>query len=182
MNKHYLALDYDKVLDILESFVSCPDAKEMALALEPTDHLTEAERLMQETLDAHMLLAKFGGPAFGGLVNVNNKLYIAATGGVLSMGDLLSVGSTLRAIRGLSDWYSSCEGVDTSLSSYFFSLTPQKYLEDRIYTSILSEDRMADNASAELKDIRRKLRQQLRVQRQERQREPFRALSWNRPL
>lgn len=160
MNKHFLALDYDKVLDILESFVACPDAKEMALALQPADHLKEAERLMQETLDAHMLLAKYGGPAFGGLVNVNNKLYIASTGGVLSMGDLLSVGSTLRAIRGLSDWYSSCEGVDTSLSPYFYAMTPQKYLEDRIYTSILSEDRMADNASAELKDIRRKLRQQ----------------------
>ena len=39
-------------------------------------------------------------------------------------------------------------------------MTPQKYLEERIFTSILSEDRMADNASAELKDIRRKLRQQ----------------------
>ena len=159
-NKHYLALDYDKVLDILESFVASPDAKEMALSLQPADNLKEAERLLQETLDAHMLLAKYGGPSFGGLINVNNKMYIAATGGVLSMGELLSVGSTLRAIRGLSDWYSSCEGVDTSLSSYFYSMTPQKYLEDRIFTSILSEDRMADNASSELKDIRRNLRNQ----------------------
>ena len=166
-NKHYLALDYDKILDILETFVACPDAKELALALEPTTTLKEAERLLQETLDAHMLLAKYGGPAFGGLLNVNNKLYIAATGGVLSMGELLSVGSTLRAIRGLDDWYSSCEGVQTSLSPYFFAMTPQKYLEDRIFTSILSEDRMADNASAELKDIRRKLRnQELKIRNQ----------------
>ncbi|MGX8691254.1 MAG: endonuclease MutS2, partial [Eubacteriales bacterium] len=160
MNKHYLALDYDKVLAILETFVQSPDAKELALALQPETSLKAAERLLRETLDAHMLLAKYGGPSFGGLVNVNNKMYIASTGGVLSMGELLSVGSTLRAIRGLSDWYSSCEGVDTSLSAYFYSMTPQKYLEERIFTSILSEDRMADNASSELKDIRRKLRQQ----------------------
>ncbi|MBR1705065.1 MAG: endonuclease MutS2 [Clostridia bacterium] len=159
-NKHYLALDYDKILEILESFVACPDAKEMALDLQPQTSLKGAERLLQETLDAHMLLAKYGGPSFGGLVNVNNKMYIAATGGVLSMGELLSVGSTLRAIRGLSDWYSSCEGVETSLSPYFYSMTPQRYLEERIFTSILSEDRMADNASAELKDIRRSLRNQ----------------------
>ncbi len=159
-NKHYLALDYDKVLAILETFVQSADAKELAAELQPETSLKAAERLLQETLDAHMLLAKYGGPSFGGLVNVNNKMYIAATGGVLSMGELLSVGSTLRAIRGLSDWYSSCEGVDTSLSAYFYTMTPQKYLEERIFTSILSEDRMADNASAELKDIRRKLRQQ----------------------
>ncbi|MBP5458854.1 MAG: hypothetical protein J6Y62_01575 [Clostridia bacterium] len=112
-NKHFLALDYDKVLAILESFTACPDAKELARELQPATSLKEAERLLQETLDAHMLLAKYGGPAFGGLLNVNNKLYIAATGGVLSMGELLSVGSTLRAIRGLVEWYSSCEGVNT---------------------------------------------------------------------
>ena len=139
MNKHYLALDYDKVLAILETFVQSEDAKELALALQPETSLKAAERLLQETLDAHMLLAKYGGPSFGGLVNVNNKMYIASTGGVLSMGELLSVGSTLRAIRGLSDWYSSCEGVDTTLSAYFYTMTPQKYLEDRIFTSILSE-------------------------------------------
>ena len=166
-NKHFLALDYDKVLAILESFTACPDAKELARELQPATSLKEAERLLQETLDAHMLLAKYGGPAFGGLLNVNNKLYIAATGGVLSMGELLSVGSTLRAIRGLDEWYSSCEGVNTSLSPYFYAMTPQKYLEDRIYTSILSEDRMADNASAELKDIRRSLRnQELKIRNQ----------------
>ncbi|MDO5453324.1 MAG: endonuclease MutS2, partial [Eubacteriales bacterium] len=88
MNKHYLALDYDKVLAILETFVQSEDAKELALALQPETSLKAAERLLRETLDAHMLLAKYGGPSFGGLVNVNNKMYIASTGGVLSMGEL----------------------------------------------------------------------------------------------
>ena len=58
-NKHFLALDYDKVLDILESFVACPDAKELARTLQPETSLKAAERLLQETLDAHMLLAKY---------------------------------------------------------------------------------------------------------------------------
>ena len=34
-NKHYLALDYDKVLAILETFVQSADAKELAAELQP---------------------------------------------------------------------------------------------------------------------------------------------------
>lgn len=160
MNKHFKALEFDRIQDILATFTSSPDATEMARELKPVPELRDAQDLLQETLDAHMLLAKFGGPSFGGLVNVNNRLYIAATGGVLGMGDLLSVASTLRTLRGLTDWYASCEGVDTSLTKYFMAITPQKFLEDKIYTSILSEDRMADDASAALKDIRRRMHAQ----------------------
>lgn len=160
MNRHLKSLEFDRILEILSQYTSCADAKERALEVRPADNLTEAQDRLGETLDAHMLLAKFGGPSFGGLVNVNNRLYIASTGGVLSMGDLLSVGSTYRAIRALTDWYSSCEGVDTTLSRYFDSLEPQKYLEDRIFMAILSEDRMDDNASPALRDIRRALHAQ----------------------
>jgi len=159
-NRHYKALEFDRILDMLAEHTSCADAREEALAIRPADNLREAQDRLTETLDAHMLLAKFGGPSFGGLTNVNNRLYIASTGGVLSMADLLSVGATLRAIRALEDWYSSCEGVDTSLSRYFDALTPQKYLEDRIFTCILSEDRMDDHASPALNDIRRNLHRQ----------------------
>ena len=148
MNKHYLALDYDKVLAILETFVQSEDAKELALALQPETSLKAAERLLQETLDAHMLLAKYGGPSFGGLVNVNNKMYIASTGGVLSMGELLSVGSTLRAIRGLSDWYSSCEGVDTTLSA----VTAMRFIcyseEKKVFNFSLTDEAMKELSQA----------------------------------
>ena len=160
MKKHYKSLEFDRIQDMLATFTTCADATEMAKELQPTDDLREAQDLLQETLDAHMLLAKFGGPSFGGLINVNNRLYIAATGGTLGMGDLLSVGSTFRTLRGLCDWYASCEGVDTSLTRYFMSITPQKFLEDKIYSSILSEDRMADDASVTLKDIRRRMHAQ----------------------
>lgn len=160
MKKHWQALEYYKILDRLSGFTVGEDAKELARNLAPKDNLADAKELMEETADAHMLLGRFGGPSFGGLTNVNHMLTIAAGGGVLSMGDLLRIGGVLRAIRGLDDWYGSCEGVDTSLTSRFQMLYPQKYLEERIFTCILSEDRMADDASPALKDIRRALRRQ----------------------
>lgn len=160
MNKHYKALDFDKILERLASQTSCEDAREMALSMEPVKTLSEANTLLALTTDAHMLLAKFGGPSFGGLKNVNNLLHIANGGGTLSMRDLLSVASTLRAIRALTEWYSQCADMHTSLVGYFNMLMPNKYLEERIFTSILSEDEMADNASRELADIRKALRRQ----------------------
>ena len=157
MNRHLKALEFDKILERLSTFTACPDAVEMVKNLKPATELWEASELLQETMDAHGLLAKYGGPSFGGLENVNTKLYFAYTGGTLSMGDLLSVGSTLKNLRFLSEWYSKCEEVDTSLSKYFDRIIPQPFLEEEIFTAIISEDKMADDASSDLKRIRRSL-------------------------
>ena len=46
------------------------------------------------------------------------------------------------------------------LDVYFQQITTNKYLEERIFTSILSKDEIADAASSELASIRRKIRQQ----------------------
>lgn len=159
-NRHYKSIELDKVLAMLASHASCVDAKQLALELCPQSNLDLAQVLVNQTRDAFDLLARFGGPSFGGLKNVNNALSIADSGATLSMRELLNIASTLRTIRMLSDWHSKCAGVSTSLDVFFSSLYPNKYLEEKIISAILSEDDMADNASPELADIRRKMRQQ----------------------
>ncbi len=160
MNKHHLALELDKVLVRLADFTACPDAREMALTITPETDVHLAGALLRQTVDAHTLLARFGGPSFGGLKNVDNALRRADAGSVLNMRELLDVAGTLRAIRGLAQWRDSNAGVETSLDTLFGALTPNKYLEDAITSAILSEEEMADNASPELAAIRRKIRVQ----------------------
>ena len=160
MNKHFLSLELDKVLVRLTEFTACEDARELAMQLTPETDLAMAQSLMNQTRDAHMLLARFGGPSFGGLRNVSNALRRAQAGSVLNMRELLDIASVLRTIRGLSNWRDSNAGVESVLDSLFGALTPNKYLEDAISNAILSEDEMADNASAELASIRRKIRVQ----------------------
>ena len=160
MQKHHLALELDKVLLRLAEYTACPDARELALSLTPETDLHLAQALMNQTRDAHMLLARFGGPAFGGLRNVNNALRRADAGSVLTMRELLDVAGTLRTIRGLSQWRDNNAGVDTSLDTLFSALVPNKYLEDAITSAILSEEEMADTASPELASIRRRIRLQ----------------------
>ena len=160
MNKHFLSLELDKVLLRLAERTACDDAREAALALRPETDIDLARSLMNQTRDAHMLLARFGGPSFGGLKNVNNALRRAEAGSVLNMRELLDIASVLRTIRGLSQWRDSNAGVETVLDPLFGGLTPNKFLEDAINGAILSEEEMADNASPELAAIRRKIRVQ----------------------
>lgn len=158
MNKHYISLELPKILEMLSAFTSCEDAREAALNLQPEHNLKMAEALLKQTDDAYMLMAKFGAPSFGGLKNVNNSLSRASAGGVLNMRELLDIAEVLRVIRSLSEWRSKNAGVESVLDNFFGSMMPNKFLEQRITTAIISEDEMSDNASPALYDIRRKIR------------------------
>ena len=156
-NRHYRALELDKVLQLLSREASCSESQERILSMEPSTGLYEVKLLLQETDDAHMLTGRFGSPSFGGLQNVANSLRRAQAGASLSMGELLKVAEVLRVMRGLTQWRKRSEGLETSIDWRFEALTPNKYLEEKIASSILSEEEMADGASQALGDIRRKI-------------------------
>lgn len=148
------------MLEKLAEFTSCEDARENALNLRPEGSLAMAQALLNQTADAHMLLARFGGPSFGGLKNVNNALSRANAGSVLNTRELLDIAGVLRVIRTLSQWRESNAGVHSVLDPLFNALAPNKYLETAIFNAIVSEDEISDNASPALADIRRKIRVQ----------------------
>ncbi len=159
-SRHFRTLELDKILERLCEYVACDDARLAVMSLEPQISLDMAVSLMNQTEDAHMLLARFGGPSFGGLKNVSNSLKRADAGSVLSMRELLDISGVLRIIRSLEQWRSSNAGVESILDVYFGALAPNKFLEDAINNAIVSEDEMADNASPALYDLRRKIRVQ----------------------
>ena len=159
-DKHAKSLEFDKVLERLAQFTSCEDARYNALHLKPETNLELARALQNQTADAHMLLARFGGPSFGGLKNVNNALSRANAGSVLNTKELLDIGGVLRVIRTLSQWRASNAGVQSVLDPLFNSLVPNRFLESAIFNAIISEEEISDNASPALAEIRRKIRVQ----------------------
>ncbi len=158
MNKHYESLELNSVLEMLANETTCEDAHDMALSLAPSYDINEVEMLLAQTEDAFSLLARFGAPSFSGLCNVNNPLQRAAAGGALNTSELLKIGETLRSLRALYEWYGHCSGVKTNLDFFFDGITVNKYLETKIFTVIIGEDEIADKASEELYEIRRKIR------------------------
>ena len=113
---------------------------------------------MADTAAAVMLMARFGSPSFGGAQNVTNALRRAEAGRHFPCGSCSRSRKPLRVIRSLAEWRSHCAGVETCLDDRFGVLAPNKYLEEKINTAILSEEEMADSASPELMNIRRKQR------------------------
>ena len=158
MNKNFETLELDKILNMLADEATCEDAKELALEIRPTSDFISVCTLLNQTEDASSLLARFGAPSFSGLININNPLARANAGGSLGQGELLRVGHTLRSIRTLYEWRSHCSGVSTSLDFLFESISVNKYLEDKIFSCIISEDEIADKASETLYEIRKKIR------------------------
>ena len=157
MNKNYISLELDKILARLAEHASFEDSKRLALGLEPSTGLFEVRELLAETTDAHSLCARFGSPPFGNLSNITNAVRRAEAGAVLTPLELLRAASLLRVIRSVADWRSKSASVETVLDRRFNALAPQKFLENKISSAILSEDEIADTASEELKNIRRKI-------------------------
>lgn len=158
MNKNYETLELNKILVLLQEECTCDDAAELAKALQPSTDFAEVCRLLNQTEDAFSLIARFGAPSFSGLKNINNPLARANAGGALNQRELLRIGFTLRAIRTLYEWRSHCSGVNTSLDYLFDAITVNKYLEDKIFACIVSEEEIADKASELLAELRRKIR------------------------
>ena len=158
MEKHYRALELDKILEMVAQEASSADGAELARKLEPVHTAAEAQWLLQETDAAFVAMAKFGAPSFYGMKNVTNPLRRAQAGGGLGLRELLDIGATLRTIRGLTQWWGKSESVRTALTGRFEVISPNKYLEEKIFTCIVSEEEVADNASPALANIRRKIR------------------------
>ena len=158
MDKHTKALELDKILEMVAGECSSADGAELARELTPVHTAGEVQWLLQETDAAFVAMAKYGAPSFYGMKNVTNPLRRAQAGGGLGLRELLDIGATLRTIRGLTQWWSKSESVRTALTGRFQVLAPNKYLEEKIFTCIVSEEEVADNASPQLAAIRRKIR------------------------
>ena len=158
MDKHTKALELDKILEMVAEECSSQDGAQLARELEPVHTAAEAQWLLGETDAAFVAMAKYGAPSFYGMKNVTNPLRRAQAGGGLGLRELLDIGATLRTIRGLTQWWGKSGNVTTALTPRFEALAPNKYLEEKIFTCIVNEEEVADNASPALASIRRKIR------------------------
>ncbi len=157
MSKHWKVLELDRVLERLAQLTGNADAAQMARELAPTDSLYEAQRLLDQTDCAYILSARFGSPSFGGMSNIKSSLCRAQAGASLSLRELLNIGENLRIYRSLIEWRGRA-GEQNVLDALFEGITPLRRIEEKLLSSVLSEEEVADGASEKLASIRRKIR------------------------
>ena len=156
--KSIRTLELPAVLSMLAALAVSDAAKEKCRSMMPVCDLEEAKRLQEETQSARERLGLYGSPSFAGVKDVSRALNRADHGGVLNTRELLDVADLLTASRRVSEYDRDRQGEKTVLDHLFSALHTNKFLEDKIHGAILDEETIADSASAELQDIRRKMR------------------------
>ena len=155
--RSFTKLELDQVLQLLADCAVSPGAKAACLQLRPTSDLEDVRTMLRETTEASDLSTKKGNPRFSELQDVTASLERAAMGGTLQPKELLRIAGVLRCTRNVRDFVNEDDS-ESELYSLFIGLSPNKYLEERIFAAIISEEEIADAASPELADIRRHMR------------------------
>lgn len=170
MNKKVLkTLEYDKIIDMLVEEADSALGKDSARRLRPSSDRGEIVAMQAETSHALTRLFHHGALSFHGLTDIRSSLVPLAKGGTLGAGELLRIGSLLEAAKRAVEFDKKDEETDF-LSGRFDGLQTFPEIHREISRCILSEDEISDDASSELKRIRRamkttndKIREQLSV-------------------
>lgn len=156
--KTLTTLEFDKIIELLVDCAATDGAKARARALTPTSDYDDIVLRQRKTEDAKRLINVKGYPNFVAGEGVVSSAERAYKGAVLSPRELLDIASLFRSARSLVDYINTDKPFETSLDEIFLRIMTDRGLEERIFRSIISEDIIADEASPELSEIRRKIK------------------------
>ena len=156
--KSLTTLELPAVLQMLSTEAVGESAKEAALALAPSPDPFEVRRRLAETTAAKTMMVVRGSPSFSGVKDVRPSLSRADLGGALNTRELLDIARVLQCARLVRGYLADDSVGKTPIDHLFYALHANKFLEEKINTSIIGEDEIADSASNNLATIRRQMR------------------------
>ena len=151
-------LEFIKIRERLASFALTDPGKERCLSLLPHTDYSEAVRALDETEEACVLLSYLGGQPLASFPDVREQVKLAQKGACLNPRALMDVATCLRAAKVARAALVRDREDTPILTGYASRLTVLESIENDISTAILSEDEIADRASADLFQIRRQIR------------------------
>ncbi len=153
-------LEYDKIIAKLAEQAGSEMAKRIISELRPFREAPVIRELLTETTEAVTLIVHKGSLPLSGFYDIENSLYLAKKGGTLTMKELLQVQYNMSLARRVTTFLKGDLPPLPMIESIGEVLAVHKGLEEEIQRCILSEDEMADNASPELRSIRKAISRQ----------------------
>lgn len=158
--KAFHTLEYDKMIEKLQQFAGSEPGKRRCAALKPFTDLEVIQEAQKETSDALARIFAKGGLSFHGLPDIGGTIKLLEVGSCLLPGELLKIASVLFATSRVKLYGTGGqEEIQDSLSARFAALEPLTPLRTEIERCILSEEEIADDASAGLHTVRRHMHQ-----------------------
>ncbi len=153
-------LEYPKIIGKLADCATSAMGKDLCEKLLPSTDLGEICQGQMETTDALSRLYAKGSISFSGLRDIRGSLLRLKVGSSLSIQELMHIASLLEtALRVKS--YGRRDNDDLtsdSLDGFFNAIEPLSPVCREIRRCILSEEEIADDASAGLKHVRRSIK------------------------
>ncbi len=153
-------LEYDKIIEKLTEYAGSPMAKTLCRELSPSTDLAEIYRMQMETSDALTRIFAKGSISFSGLRDIKGSLLRLRVGSSLNIIELLHISSLLDVALRVKTYArkNNEDEPNDSLDDMFYALEPLSPLNNEIKRCIVSEDEIADDASAGLKAVRRNIK------------------------
>lgn len=158
--KTYKALEYGKIVEMLQNEACSDITREKIKKLKPEVDRRDVEELQDETCEATQAILAKGNIPLGNFYDLSDMVSLACKGGVLSMGELLQVHYNLCIAREVSDYFDEEIKNVAKIKALADLICIFPALEKDIDRCIVSETEMADNASHELKSLRRSIQRQ----------------------
>ena len=160
MNEKVLkTLEYYKIIKMLENQAGSEPGKKLCHALVPSADIHKIKENQKQTGDALSRIWQKGSLSFSGIHNIGESIKRVEIGSTLGTGELLRIDSLLKvALRVKTFSRRDDEAERDSLDDMFEAIEPLTNLKNDIERCIISEDEIADDASANLKNIRRQMK------------------------
>ncbi len=157
-NKALKTLEYNKITDRLASHASSEPGIKLCRELQPMMDMDGINSALKQTSDAVSRIFRHGSISFAGIKDIRPLTKALEVGSALGMSELLDICSLLKVAAGARRYGVSEDEAADSLSGMFNAIYDIADVRREIERCILSEDEIADDASAELKNIRRQMR------------------------
>lgn len=151
-------LEFNKIIDRVAEFAETENGKSEVKKLDISSDAETVKYLQKQTAEALSINIEKGSPPLGGVSDIREYAKRGAIGGIISMRGLINCADTLRAARLMKNYVLLNNKEERSydiLEELCQNIYANKDIEDRIYEIIISEEEIADDASPELKRIRR---------------------------
>ena len=160
MNQKTLTkLEYDKIIGLLEEEASSFRGRQLCRRLKPMTDLNKINTFQEQTAAAFTRIIRKGRFSFGDAAPIEESMKRLEIGGALSISELLRICRLLKNAARAKSYgrHDTQEDAADCLDDYFNLLEPLSPLSNEIDCCIISEEEIADDASSELKRIRRNM-------------------------
>ncbi|MDU3176496.1 endonuclease MutS2 [Anaerococcus sp.] len=146
-------LEYEKILEKVASQARSSVIKNKILNLAPMTDADEIKEELENTAQMLGVISRFGNIDLFGLYDFTAMIGYVRKRGILEPYQLLQVNDLLRVAEYLKEYGKDIE--EPYIKDLFARISTNDFIKKEIERSIISEDEIADNASSELRNIRR---------------------------